>query len=157
MKAKPKSILSLLCLLAFTSFITGCGETVIDAEKMQERGDLVYTVNQEKPFTGVVVKRYENGQKDWEQRYKGGVKSGRWIEWYDNGQMYSEGSYKDGLKVGKWTKWYENGQKGVEANYIDGKLHGQWTSWSHDGQLWKEKTYEYDHVIDYKNYQPDYP
>ena len=65
MKTKPKSILSLLCLLAITSFFTGCGETVISEDQMQERGDLVYTVNQESPFTGVVVKHYENGQKEW--------------------------------------------------------------------------------------------
>lgn len=66
MKTKPKSILSLLCLLAFTSFITGCGETVISEEQKQERSDgMVYTVNQESPFTGVVVKHYENGQKEW--------------------------------------------------------------------------------------------
>tara|TARA_Y100000592_G_C5399730_1_gene282467 strand:+ start:559 stop:684 length:126 start_codon:yes stop_codon:yes gene_type:complete len=34
-------------------------------DQMQERNDLVYTVNQESPFTGVVVKHYENGQKEW--------------------------------------------------------------------------------------------
>ena len=47
---------------------------------MQERNDLVYTVNQEKPFTGVVVKNYENGQKELEQRYKNGLKHGTWTE-----------------------------------------------------------------------------
>ncbi len=65
MKTKPKSILSLLCLFAFTSLFTGCGETVMSEDQMQERNDLVYTVNQESPFTGVVVKHYENGQKEW--------------------------------------------------------------------------------------------
>ena len=65
MKTKPKSILSLLCLLALTSFFTGCSETVISEDQMQRRNGHVYTVNQEKPFTGVVVKHYENGQKMW--------------------------------------------------------------------------------------------
>ena len=81
MTDRQKSILSLLRLLALTSFFTGCGETAISEEQMQTRNGLVYTVNQESPFTGVVVKHYENWQKEWERRYKDGVKDGTWIFW----------------------------------------------------------------------------
>ena len=123
MKAKPKSILSLLCLLALTSFITGCGETVIDAEQKQERSDgLVYTVNQESPFTGVVVNYYENGQKYWEERYKNGLKHGTRTEWSENGQKREEGMYKDGERDGKFCNWGEGGEKYRVRIYKDGEL-----------------------------------
>ena len=143
MKTKPKSILSVLCLLAITSFFTGCGETVIDADQMQERKGLVYTVSQESPFTGVVVKQYENGQKEWEQRYKDGVKDGRWVEWYENGQKSSDKIYSDGKSVWQSEKeWHENGVIKVEVSlYTTNKTVRTW--WHDNGQKLREMTWDY--------------
>ena len=53
---------------------------------MQIRGNLVYTVNQESPPYRQLESHYENGQKEWERRFKDGVEDGVWIEWYENGQ-----------------------------------------------------------------------
>ena len=113
MKSKPKSILSLLCLLALTSFFTGCGETVISQGQKQTRNGLVYTPNSEIPFTGVVEDYYGNGQKKSVERYKDGKKHGIFSEWMVNGEKFRDFLYKDGELISeKWGDWiYEDGER----------------------------------------------
>ena len=194
MKTNPKSILSLLCLLALTSFFTGCGEddaviapettkpeiaeTVIDEDQMQIRGDdLVYAPNEEKPFTGVVVKHYENGNKEWEKRYKNGTmfdvtewyksgqkrkeqiskdaKSGQGTSWHRNGQKKEEVTFVDGLICGKRRIWHQNGEMRFEGSYKNGQRDGEWTWWDENGQVTKEAIYTDDELIEEKIYSPE--
>ena len=123
MKTKPKSILSLLCLLALTSFFTGCGETVISEDQKQERSDgLVYKPNSEIPFTGVVEDHYDNGQKYSEWRYKNGILHGQYVVWHRNGQKREVGSFRNGKRVGLRIAWYSDGEKNAEIIYEDGEI-----------------------------------
>ena len=46
------------------------------------------------------VAYYENGKKACVERYKNGVKDGRWTEW-DDGKKKSEVQYKDGEEVSR--------------------------------------------------------
>ena len=73
-------------------------ETICNETEGQNRNGLVYLPNQEEPFTGKNLCKYENGQ------------------------IREQGNYKDGKQDGKWTAWYENGQKLSERNYKDGVL-----------------------------------
>ena len=86
--------------------LSGCGsfeETICKETEGQNRNGLVYLPNQQEPFTGNNLCKYENGQKKSEGKFKDGKKEGKWTEWYGNGQIWSEGNYKDGKKDGKWT------------------------------------------------------
>ena len=50
-------------------FLTGfSGEKVVTY--LQDRGGVMYEPNTEVPFTGVLVKKYDNGQKKKEERRK---------------------------------------------------------------------------------------
>lgn len=139
----------------------------ITSEQLQKRRDnLYYAVNEEKPYSGKVVKLYKSGQKrtertfkngklhglssEWnfdgqkkaEVSYQNGVQSGPYRTWYDNGQQEKEGAYKDGKEDGKWTEWYKNGKMKFEAEYKDGELNGKYIKWYENGQKYIEKEYK---------------
>ena len=79
---------------------------VVDWEQIEERDDLGYFEG--KPFTGVAVWKYPNGQK------------------------FSEGTYKDGKQHGLYTAWYLNGQKKYEFTLKAGELISS-KNWDKDG------------------------
>lgn len=139
MKTKPKSILSLLCLLATTSFFTGCGET--SPNEIQFRKGMAYQPNQDKPFTGRVVSRYMDGQKSEEANFKDGLQHGLFTVWLPNGQMCHRETFKNGKSDGEWTEWYPNGQRWESGNYKEGKKEGRWTTWDEVGQKSSEGIY----------------
>ena len=103
---------------------------VVDLEKLERRDELGYFEG--KPFTGVAVAKYENGQKAGEYTFKDGKEHGLWIGWYETGEKESEGTWKDGKKDGMATGWWENGQKSYEATYKDGEEIST-KSWDEDG------------------------
>jgi antitoxin component YwqK of YwqJK toxin-antitoxin module len=52
-----------------------------------------------KPFNGVVVDFYSNGQLRSELPYKDGKKDGLYQRWNENGQLLREETYKDGVRI----------------------------------------------------------
>ena len=101
MSEKIKTFITILFVCIVSSLLSGCGsveETICKETEGQERNGLVYLPNQEEPFTGKNLCKYENGQNK------------------------VKGNYKDGKPDGKWTWWYENGQKKEESNYKYGVL-----------------------------------
>jgi antitoxin component YwqK of YwqJK toxin-antitoxin module len=130
-KLTPILILSLLFILV------GCST---DIESLQERNNLYYKVNSDKPFSGSILTKYESGQK----KTKGYLKEGKWeglyTEWYKNGQMRYEGTYKNGKEDGLCTGWYENGKKKSKGTFKDGDGLEIW--WYENGQKQVEGTYK---------------
>ena len=112
-----KYLIPVLCAAAL---LAGCAKPV-DVDQLEERDDgLSYLPNEEKPFTGVAVKKYPNGEKKEEVTYKDGKWHGLWTFWYENGQKEMEYTFKDGEAHGLHTGWYSNGQKSGEATFKDG-------------------------------------
>jgi antitoxin component YwqK of YwqJK toxin-antitoxin module len=94
----------------------------INSSQLQKHNGLYYKIDSETPYTGCVVDKYSNGQKQAEITIKKGKKDGKSTTWYKNGQKRREAIYKDGMKDGKWIEWHENGQKALEMTYKEGKL-----------------------------------
>ena len=69
-------------------------KVVIDGDQIEGRAGTAYF--EEKPFTGVAVWKYENGQKRQEQNWKDGKLDGLATRWHENGQKKGEGNWKDG-------------------------------------------------------------
>ena len=92
-------ITALMLVVGFTS-----GQEPIDGSTLVRKDFLQYAPGSDKPYSGVTVEYYENGQK------------------------YREVTLKDSKDDGLWTKWYENGQKAWERTYKDGELIES-TSW----------------------------
>ena len=116
----------ILCALAL---FAGCAKEV-GFDDLERRDYLTYFEG--KPFTGVAVRKYKDGQKWFEDTYKDGKKDGLLTEWYENGQKKEETTYKEGEKHGL-TSWYDNGQKKWESTFKDGKNYGLWIFYNEDG------------------------
>ena len=158
MNKKIKALLTISFVCIVSSLLSGCGsveETACIETEGQERNGLVYLPNQEEPFTGKNLCKYENGQNKAEGKYKDGYQEGKWTYWYENGQKSLERNYKDGKKDGKWTEWNSDGTKHLEGNYKDGEKDGKWTSWSYGPvggvlvrRIYDEKNYKDGVLID---------
>jgi TPR repeat protein len=74
------------------------------------------------PPDGLVVRRYEDGQKKEEVNYKDGKPHGPYVHWHANGRKQAEGTFRNGQPDGIEITWYENGQKKKEATHKEGKL-----------------------------------
>ena len=93
---------------------------VVDVDELKLRNGLAYFEG--KPFTGVAVGKYPNGQKNSEATFKEGEQHGLETTWYSNGQKEYEAIFEDGKKDGLKTVWRKNGQKKEESTYKDGNL-----------------------------------
>ena len=134
-----KYLIPVLCAVAL---VVGCTKPV-DVDQLEERDDgLSYLPNEEKPFTGVAVKKRPNGQKRLEVTWKDGKQHGLGTEWYENGQKSEEVTLKDGKPYGPYTRWYKDGQKSMEGTYKDFKKDGLWNRWYENGQKISEITYK---------------
>ena len=94
-------------------FLVSCSEKEVSEDKFQKEIDYVYIYvgDEENPYTGKIIAKYENGEKKWEVNYKDGIKEGIQTDWYPNGEKMLEGMYKNGKKEGTWTMWDKNGKK----------------------------------------------
>jgi antitoxin component YwqK of YwqJK toxin-antitoxin module len=81
-------VLSLVLLTGFS------GEKVVTY--LQDRGGVMYEPNTEVPFTGVLVKKYDNGQNKKEEHYKDGKEDELCTSWFEHGQK----SWKKTTRMG---------------------------------------------------------
>ena len=131
-------------------------QTVVDADQLQFRNEVAYLQDEETPFIGLAVKKYDAGQKLSETNYKDGRIEGLLTAWYENGNKELEQTYKDGKLNGPYiSSWYDNGQKEEENNWKDGKLHGKWIVWFENGQKNSEAIYRNGELISKKAWDPD--
>ena len=114
-------------------------KVVVDFDQLEDRAspfELPHYYFEEKPFTGVAVRKYANGKKMGEVTFKDGKQHGLSTSWHENGQKAEEATFKDG--TGRGTRWYENGQKRGEATFKDGEMISE-KEWDKDGNLIKEE------------------
>ena len=115
---KPTSILlfSLSILL-----ISGCGRVVEESE-LNFRNGKYYPLNSDTPYSGKMVRYYQNGQLKAEGNFKKGEADGIYKSWYENGQLEHEINYTGGELNGFSESYYENGQLKSSGFYKDGKM-----------------------------------
>ena len=160
-KLYPTLIISLLFLLI------GCST---ELDTLQKRDDTYYEIISEEPFSGLIINKYESGQKHTKGYLTNGREDGYWTWWYEGspknhirlyldnildnlpylfydswenyGQKRKVVDYLDGTKDGLSTEWYENGQRKLEGTYKDGERDGLWTWWYEDGRKRSEGPYK---------------
>ena len=118
--------------IIFILILSSCSKEV-PLEQTVVRGEIVYLVNSEEPFTGTTVSYYENGQLETKGNYKDGNEEGLREGYFDNGQLEYKTNYKDGKLVGLVENYYENGQLQLKGNYKDEKEDGLWETYRVDG------------------------
>ncbi len=126
--------IQVLTVLVTVLAVAGCGKKVVEGDKTVERGGLLYEINSETPFTGIVIGKYQNGQKKFEVGYRDGKEEGKTTCWHMNGQKSYEVEYRSGKEEGKRTGWHENGQKAEEVEFRNGERDGKVIFWYENGQ-----------------------
>jgi antitoxin component YwqK of YwqJK toxin-antitoxin module len=88
----------------------------------QERGGVLYIVNEDKPYTGIVFNNHDNGNLRYEAPYKNGLKNGEVVSYYQNGQLRVKANYKNGQYDGSYQEYFDNGELAIDWIYKDGEL-----------------------------------
>jgi antitoxin component YwqK of YwqJK toxin-antitoxin module len=78
---------------------------------------------------------YQNGERMWERLYLNGKKEGKHRRWYRGGAPKSEGNYSEDFYQGNLREWYPNGQMYKDFNYVDGQEDGHQKMWKSDGRV----------------------
>ncbi|MEE2917331.1 MAG: toxin-antitoxin system YwqK family antitoxin, partial [Candidatus Neomarinimicrobiota bacterium] len=109
----------LLVIVLPLLLIVGCSspEPINYKETLNERDDVYYTKDTNKPYSGPVFSLYKDGKNKGEGSLKDGKKDGLWTQWYENGQKKNETSFKDGKEDGLFTIWYD---KDDDIPYLNG-------------------------------------
>lgn len=107
MRTLSLSIKIALLLLA----VAGCGEPkVVESNQLLDRDGLKYELDSGKPFTGVAMEHWPNGQKKVRVKYREGRLQGKLEGWYQNGQKMIEGEYRDGVTI-RYQEWDREGNR----------------------------------------------
>jgi antitoxin component YwqK of YwqJK toxin-antitoxin module len=135
-----RHVILLIAAVALVGCVTNDAVVVVDFDQLEgER----FRYFKGKPFTGIAVSKWPNGQKKEERPYKKGDRHGLFTKWHPNGQKSEEFKMSSDHPVGRSTYWYDNGQKKSEIPpYEPWGRHGLQTEWHRNGQKKEESTYK---------------
>ena len=74
------------------------------------------------PFTGVAIRKNEDGSKRVEAQFKNGQLHGKYLRWHSDGWKQMEMYFEAGVSVGDWTQWQSNGMVEKVEVWRNGKL-----------------------------------
>ncbi|TGD56854.1 toxin-antitoxin system YwqK family antitoxin [Flavobacterium humi] len=72
------------------------------------------------------VKMYHSNQLAEQGIFKNGLKNGLWKTWHANGTLETIQKWKSGLRTGKFYHYDQNGMVTEEGNFKNNKKHGIW-------------------------------
>lgn len=126
--------------LLFLLSVVGLSQESVDIKSLHLQNEIYYQANSTTPYSGSVYSLYDTG----EILVKGFLVNGKW-EWsdmfYKNGQKQFENHYKKGLRHGIQLWWYDNGQLKSSQSYKNGILDGVSKSWWPDGKIMGHNIY----------------
>jgi antitoxin component YwqK of YwqJK toxin-antitoxin module len=103
----------ILTLLIFSSINSQNNESDIKLtamnntyQKAYKLGSVYYERGSDKPFTGILYGKYDNGNYMTMQEYVNGIGNGKWIDFDPYGNKVCEGTYKDNRVEGPVTFYY---------------------------------------------------
>ena len=143
----------LIILAAFS--IIACSGRKVDISKKQERGGIVYIVNEQKPFSGVITGKYGNGQIKIKETFKDGKYNGEQYTYYDNGQVESKADFENGVAKGTYFQYHRNGEISYTGQFMNGKRQGEWNRYTDDKKLILTEFYNNGTLENVKQYLVD--
>ena len=69
----------IILMASLLILLTACGGREEDSSKSQYRNKIVYIMNEDKPFTGMLIHRHSDKQTASKMTYKDGVLHGKYI------------------------------------------------------------------------------
>lgn len=130
-------IVALAGLGGFLKFATSWPWPIKEASAshlVARQGRLTRT-NETRPFTGVLVERFPNGNLKSRSSIVAGLLEGVSEGWYENTQRQIKEHFKAGVSDGSRTTWHENGALMSQTLIRHGEHHGTFRRWHENGQL----------------------
>lgn len=122
----------------------------VTSDQLVVRGNISYTINSKKPYSGNVEDAHENGQVSLTGKYEDGLKTGLFIEYYDNGQMKKSSDFFMGTEEGEVKEFHKNGNVKTTYKMIDGKISdGLFRAYDEEGYLEKLEFFKKQKSLDY--------
>lgn len=94
-----------------------------------------------KPFTGVAISTFTNGNPASEERFESGRRQGALRRWFQEGGLAFESYYEVGRREGVTTSWWRNGNLRTRTTYVNDRPDGVAWSWYRDGMKFKRFQY----------------
>lgn len=111
-------------------------------QKAYKQGNIYYEIGTNKPFTGVLYGKYDNGNYMTKQEYVDGIGNGKWTQYDPNGNKECEGTYVDNRVEGPVKFFYEDGNLKSEGQYLHWKKPiGKWIYYDKQGNVVHTMTY----------------
>ena len=148
------------------SVLTPALSDTLNSDDVEERNQVVYLKETDKPATAVIEKFYQSGQIQSRRSVVNGKAEGVWIEWYESGIPRYLAEWKQGMGHGQWIYFHENGEirershveqdlwqgitegwhpngvKAFEGMHVQNERIGKWTWWDEQGAITESKTYQ---------------
>lgn len=129
-------------MLIFLSFVSLCQANEMTEDQFEKRGELYYQKGNDTPYTGKVIKRFENGKLEFEVSWKDGLQHGMSVSWRKNGRKHSEANFLNGKHHLQYTYWDEKGQVRGQINFKNGIKDGFSKFWYKNGNRISVEFYE---------------
>lgn len=99
-------------------------------------GQRYYSEGSDKPYTGWLCARYDNGELESISQVKDGYSNGIWINYDPDGRKESQGTLVNNKTIGPAKLFYENGSVKAEGNYVHlrNKV-GWWKFYDREGNV----------------------
>ena len=120
------------------------GDLTVYIPRQTPQSDIPLSPSDEKKWTGIVRRCYEDGRKESEANLVCGRKHGAERFWDGDGCLWREIHYVNGVQHGLETTWYENGRRAGAVEYANGRREGLETTWYETGRKWTETPYLHD-------------
>lgn len=116
----------LICAPVYAANIVNCTET---------NGEKFCVDEKNKPITGKIVMKYDNGFTKSLENLKNGYRNGLVTEYTENGLLDNRTYYKMGVKNGMSKSYHGNRNVKIRSDYQDGLLDGVTEIYDSEGNL----------------------
>ncbi len=114
---------------------------ITEQESIKDIEGIVYRDGIDEPFSGRLIKNYDNGQVALSSTYLNGLLHGLQVKFFEDGQRSLEAIFDQGILSGVKTRWWRNGSVREEEYWSDGKYSGR-KLWDETGRLIREELLE---------------
>jgi len=142
-----KRIIVLIYLAHFMSYAQNDKTTIPPESEMVSMNDATvtysgkygqryYAEGSDKPYTGWLCARYDNGELESISQVKDGYSNGIWINYDPDGKKESQGTLVNNKTIGPAKTFYENGSVKAEGNFKHLRLKvGWWKFYDREGNV----------------------
>lgn len=134
-----KYLILFLGMVIFFMGVKANDKNFVTKEDVYFERDVVYKKDTNKPFTGTVIFKDENGKIREEIDFKVGIREGEYIEYYKNGEIKTFVIFKNGKRNGVCKTYSKDGQLRLEFTYRAGLLNGPYIEYYEENKKIKTK------------------